>query len=223
MNERLVTVARWSSSPMRSTERRVERDLLVGLAQRGVPEVRVAVVLAPAREAHLARVRPQLPRAAGEHDVQLAVVLVQRRQHGRRRGRSPAGAPARTACAGRRRPAPPARRPASAAERSADRSAHGAGPPGAGVQRAGDDLVAAPTSGHGRGGRREVLARPGPAGHALAGGLPGRQERRIEPVDRIGDRLLEAGRLPGIRRWHWRPAPPRATRAGPACRGSSGC
>ena len=84
MNEWLVTVARWSSSPISSTAAGSSAISSRALAQRGLPEVGVAVVLPAAGEAHLTRVGPHLPRTAGEHDVELAVVLVEGGQHGRR-------------------------------------------------------------------------------------------------------------------------------------------
>ena len=197
----------------------VEADLLVGLAQRGGPQV-LALVLAAAGEAHLARVRAQLPRAPGEDDVQLAIVLVERGEHRRRAvdagHRLALGAHRRSG--GRHRA--PARRRGWVGAGSSGRSAHGAGRPGRAFS--GRGMICSPPrpAGTGCGGRREVLAGLGPARHAAAGRLAGRQDGRVV---RVGDRLL--GRIVGrlVRRRHRRSAPPGASRAGRGARGSSGC
>ena len=193
MNDRLVTVARWSSSPIRSTAGRIERDLLLRLSQRGGPEVLV-VVLAAAREAHLAGVRAQLPRAPGEHHVQLAVVLVERRQHRRRRDRSRAALALgahRRAGRGQRAPNVVERRAAALRRQVGPRRR----PAGPSVERTRDDLLAAAPVGHRLGGRREVLA-----GRRASRACPGRRPRGpTGPVDRTGRRRPPRVGRPAVR------------------------
>ena len=68
MTTPLDTVARWSSSPMISTERRVEADLLLGLAP-GARRRATRRLDPAAREADLALVGAQAPGPPGQHDV----------------------------------------------------------------------------------------------------------------------------------------------------------
>ena len=62
---------------------RRQPDLLLGLAQRGQPQVGLVVVLASAGERDLAGVAAHVVAAPGEHRVQLAVGDVERHEHGR--------------------------------------------------------------------------------------------------------------------------------------------
>ncbi len=82
MNEPLVIVERWSSSPTMVTRPGSSADLLVRFAQRGGAQVLLGLLTAT-READLAGVRAQVPGAAGQHHPGLAVLLEQRCQHGR--------------------------------------------------------------------------------------------------------------------------------------------
>ena len=70
------------SAPTSSTARARQADLLLGLAQRGQPQVGLVVVLAPAGERDLAGVAAQVVAAAGEDGVQLAAGDVERDEHG---------------------------------------------------------------------------------------------------------------------------------------------
>jgi hypothetical protein len=62
--------------------RRVEADLLLGLAQRGGGEVGVALVLAAAGEGDLAGVAAQVGAALGEDQPRLVRPAEERQQHG---------------------------------------------------------------------------------------------------------------------------------------------
>ena len=68
-------------APTSSTARRVQPDLLLGLAQRGRREVGVAVVLAPAGEGDLAGVAAQVGAALGEDQARVLGPAVERQQH----------------------------------------------------------------------------------------------------------------------------------------------
>ena len=59
------------------------RPISSSASRSAVPTQVLAGVLAAAGEADLAAVRPQVLGPAGEHDLHLAVLLVERRQHGR--------------------------------------------------------------------------------------------------------------------------------------------
>ena len=62
---------------------RRQADLLLGLAQRGLAQVLVRLVLAPAGERDLAGVPAQVRAALGEHGDQVVALEVERHQHGR--------------------------------------------------------------------------------------------------------------------------------------------
>ena len=82
MNERLVIVERWSSSPI-SVRRSVSSAISSRLSRkRRLPEVGVGLIVTTAGEADLTGVRAHRPGASREDDEELAVVLVERGQHG---------------------------------------------------------------------------------------------------------------------------------------------
>jgi hypothetical protein len=62
-------------------DRRVEADLLLGLAQRGGGEVDVDVVLAPAGKRDLAGVPPQVRAPLGEDQARLVGIAIEGQQH----------------------------------------------------------------------------------------------------------------------------------------------
>ena len=62
----------------------LEADLLVGLAQRGLPQVLVGPVLAPTGEGDLTGMPAHVGAALGEHGHEPGLVREQRHEHGRR-------------------------------------------------------------------------------------------------------------------------------------------
>ena len=226
MNERLVTVARWSSSPTRSTAAGSRRDLLVRLpagrcargrrrrrpgGRRG-SSPRPSATAAPRCGGSARRTARRRPRRAAPAPP--------------RPGRSPAGARAPTRSA---RP-----RPASGARTSVEAWV-------AGRRRAGRPTAPGRRGGRSRG-RGMIWSPPRPAGTGWwAAGRPRRAaaspacpRRAASRADRsggsnpsIGSATASSGgssRSTGVRPWHWRAlGRQRAARAGPASRGSSGC